>query len=84
MNYATLTNDLTHDLDFGFFKVKFRNSWIPGFVGLIDVQQRGSESIRCWADYMTMPFDHTHDLDLEVLWSKFEIALSREWEGRLI
>ena len=33
-----LTFDLTHDLDLGCFKVKFRNSCISGIVGLIDVK----------------------------------------------
>ena len=34
---------------------------------------------------MTLPFDHTHDLDLGVgiSRSKSEIALSQEWDGRL-
>ena len=34
---------------------------------------------------MTLPFDHTHDLDPEVAISrlKSEIALSQEWDGRL-
>ena len=39
--------------------------------------------IRYRADYMTLPFDHTHDLDLEVSASKFEVALSQKREGRL-
>ena len=52
---------LTHDLDHGYFKVKFRNSCISGIVGLIDVKWKGSESIEYWADYMTLPFDHIHD-----------------------
>ena len=30
---------------------------------------------------MVLPFDHTHDLDLVVSWSKFEIALFEEWRG---
>ena len=33
--YVTLTFDLTHDLDLGFLKVKFRNNSISGIVGLI-------------------------------------------------
>ena len=33
---------------------------------------------------MTLLFDHTHDLDLGVLRSEAEIALSQEWDGRLI
>ena len=36
--YVTLTFDLTHDLDLGCFKVKFRNSFFSGIVGLIDVK----------------------------------------------
>ena len=61
------------------FKVKFRNSCISGIVGLINVKWKGSELIWYWADYMTLPFDHTHDLDLGVSGSESEIALSQEW-----
>ena len=32
---------------------------------------------------MTLPFSHTHDLDLGVARSESEIALSEEWDGRL-
>ena len=34
---------------------------------------------------MTLPFDHTHDLDLgvEISRSESEIAFSQEWDGRL-
>ena len=32
---------------------------------------------------MTLPFDHTHDLDLGVSRSESEIALSQEWGSRL-
>ena len=32
---------------------------------------------------MTLPFYHTHDLDLEVSRSESEIGLSQEWGGRL-
>ena len=45
VQYVTLTFDLTHDLDLGFFKVKFRNSSISRIVGLIDVKLKGSELI---------------------------------------
>ena len=77
--------DLTHDLDYGCFKVKFRNSCISGIVGPIDVKWKWSELISYWADCMTLPFDHTHDLDpeVEISRSKSEIALSQEWDGRL-
>ena len=30
---------------------------------------------------MALLIDHTHDFDLEVSKSKFEIALFQEWEG---
>ena len=32
---------------------------------------------------MTLPFDHTHDLDLGVSRSESEIALSQEWDSLL-
>ena len=37
-------------------------------------------AIGYWANYVTLPFDHTHDLGLGFSRSKFEIALSQEWE----
>ena len=83
VQYVTLTFDLTHDLDLGYFKVKFRNNFISEIVGLIDVKWKRGELY--WADCMTLPFDHTHDLDLgnEILRSESEIDLSQEWDGRL-
>ena len=35
-----------------------------------------------WADCMTLPFDHNHNLDLGVSRSESEIALSQKWGGR--
>ena len=32
---------------------------------------------------MTLPFDHTHDLEVEISRSEYEIALCQEWDGRL-
>ena len=32
---------------------------------------------------MILPFDYTHDIELAVSRSKFEIALFEEWEGWL-
>ena len=32
---------------------------------------------------MTLLFDHTHDFDLGLSRSEFEIALSQEWDGQL-
>ena len=55
---VTLIFDLTHDLDLGIFKVKFRNSCIS-VVGLIDVKCKGSELVRYWADRMTTPMTLT-------------------------
>ena len=83
VQYVTLTFDLTHDLDLGCFKVKFRNSSISRIVGQIDVKWKGSELIWYWANCMTLPFDHTHDLDLRVSRSEAEKALSQEWGSRL-
>ena len=77
------TLNLTHDLDLWCCLVKFWNSCISGVVGLIDLKWKGSELIRYWADLMNLPFDLTHDLDLEVSRSEFEIALSQEWDGQL-
>ena len=83
--YVTLTFDLTHDLDLGCFKVKFRNGSFSGIVGLIHVKWKGNELIWYWADCMTLPFDHTHGLDfgVEISRSESEITLSQEWDGRL-
>ena len=50
---------------------------------LIDVKQIETKSIRCWADHMVLTFGHTHDLDLAVSRSKFEITLFEEWKGWL-
>ena len=78
----TLTFDLTHDLNLECFKVKFRNSRILGIVGLIDVKWERSDLIEYWANCMTLPYDHTRDLDLPFSRSESEIALSH-WDGRL-
>ena len=45
VQYVSLTFDLTRDLDFGGFKVKFRNSYISGIVDLIDVKWKEGELI---------------------------------------
>ena len=55
-------------------------------VGPIDVKRKGSASVGCWVQYVTMTFDLTHDLDLvkvmsqtlDVSRSNFEIALFQE------
>ena len=58
------------------FKVKVWNSLI--IFDLVDITWKWRKSIEYWADYVTLPFDHTHDLGL-----KFGIAFSWEWEDRL-
>ena len=55
--HVSLTFDLIHDLDLRCFKVKFRNSFISGIVGLIDVKWKGSELIGYWVDCMGRPID---------------------------
>ena len=84
VQYVTLTFDLTHDLDLGCFKVKFRNSSISGIIGLIDVKWKPGELIWYWANCMTLPFDHTHDLDIgvEISRSESEIALSQDCDEK--
>ena len=51
----------------------------------IDVKWKWNGLIWYWGDCMTLPFDHTHDLDhgVEISRSKSEMALSQEWDGRL-
>ena len=75
-----LTSLMTLILDVS--RSQFQNSCISGIVGLIDVKWKGSESIWYWADCMTLPLDHTHDLDLGVSRSESEIAISQESGGR--
>ena len=68
VNYVTLTFDLTRGIDFWFFKFKFQNSCTSGiFIWLI------------WLyGCMVLPFDNTHELNLVVSRSMFEIALFEE------
>ena len=74
-----------HDLDLVCVKVKFRNSYISGIVGLIDVKWKRGELIWYCSNCITLPFYHTHDLDLgvEISRSESEIALSQDWDARL-
>ena len=54
-----------------FFKVKHYFGHISGMVGPIDVKQKGSASVGCWVQYVTLTFDLTHDLDLGCFKVKF-------------
>ena len=62
-----------------FFQVKHSIGQISGMVGPIDVKRKGCASVEYWVNYVTLTFDLTHDLDLVVSRSKFEIALFEEW-----
>ena len=83
VNYVTLTFDLTHDLDFRFFKINFQNSCISGIV-IWSMWTKESKSIWYWADCMVLPFDHTHEIDLLISRSKFKISLILGMGGGLI
>ena len=65
------------------FKVKFWKSRNSGMGCPIDMEQKGCEATECWNQVATFNFDLTYDLDLEFSTSNFEIAVSREWGGRL-
>ena len=62
-----------------FFKVKHCIGHISGMVGPIDMKRKGGALVGYWVNYVTLTFDLTHDLDLVVSRSKFEIALFEEW-----
>ena len=47
--------------------------------GTVDNEQKGYQSIGCYAYFVTLSFD----LDLRFSRSNFENAASQEWEGRL-
>ena len=59
---------------------KFLNSCISG---PIDMEQKWSKSVGCWAHNVTLVFGHTHGLDHRFSRSYFQITVSQEWEGRL-
>ena len=67
--------------DVYFFKVKHSIGHISGMVGPIDVKRKGGASVGYWVNHVTLTFDLTHDLDLVVSGSKFEIALFEESGG---
>ena len=62
-----------------FFKVKHFSGHISRMAGPIDVKRKGEASVGYWVNYVTLTFDLTHDLDLVVSRSKFQIALFEEW-----
>ena len=64
------------------FKIILLDSRISGMAGLIDLKREGSKSIGCWGKNATLTFDHMHVFDHGFSRSSFEIAISRELEGR--
>ena len=52
-------------------------------IGPINVKRKGGASVGYWANYVTLTFDLTHDIELVVSRSNFEIALFEEWVGWL-
>ena len=58
-------NDMTRHLDLWFSRSNFKLV-VPQEL-LSDVKHEESKSVRYWTDCMVSPFDHTHDLDLEVI-----------------
>ena len=64
-----------------FFKVKHSIGHISGMVGPIDVKRIGGALVGFWVNRVTLTFDLTHDLDLVVSRSTFEIALFEKKGG---
>ena len=71
MNYVTLTLtfDLTHDLNLGFFKVKFFNSSISGIVGLINEKEANQLDTgpNIWSCPLTIPMTMTLKFQGQIL-----------------
>ena len=65
------------------FRVKFLKTCISWMYGLIDVKQKGSNTlIWFWANYVTSTFYHSRNLDLGFSRSYSEIAISQDWHRR--
>ena len=59
------------------FKVKFWKCCISGMGWLIDLEQKGCESIECWTHGVTFIVHLNHDLDLGFSRSNFSVAIDR-------
>ena len=66
-----------------YFQGQILKSHILGIRWLIDMEQKGCESMRSWTHFVTLNFNLTNDLNLGFPRSNFEIAVSQEWEGWL-
>ena len=62
-----------------FAKVKLKKKAVSQEYESIDMEWKGCELIGCWTHYVTLSYDL--DLGLSILDS--EIAVSKEYEGRL-
>ena len=89
-HFVTLTVDLTQDLDLGFLEVKFWKSCISGKVGgdwgggwVIEMEWKGSESIRCWTHYVTHFQAWIMTLTLDFQGQILKSCIYLEWGGRL-
>ena len=65
------------------FKVKLWKRRMWGIAWPIDMKWKGCESIECCTHVVTFDVHLTHDLNLGFSRSKFENAVSQEWDGRL-
>ena len=57
---------------------------IARFFLLFNINRKGNEQIRCWANCVTSTFDPAHDTDHGFSWSNVEIAIRNEradWYG---
>ena len=61
-----------------FFRVMHYFCHVSGMVGSIDVKRKGSALVGYWVQYVTLNFDLTLTLTLDISRSNFEIALSPE------
>ena len=77
----TSLGTLTLDISMSNFEIALSQK----LLGWLMWNEKRGESIWYWADCMTLAFDNTHNLDLRVKISRSEseIALFREWDGRL-
>ena len=75
--------DLTHDLDHGYFRVKFRIMLSQELLVWLMWNEKEANHLYTGWTIWSLPFDRTHDLNPEVSRSKFEIISFQEWEGLL-
>ena len=62
VNWVIPSFDLTHHIEFEFSRSNFLDSCISGIFRLLDMKRKESKSVGHWAEYVTLFFDHTHNL----------------------